>query len=52
MNAKDLTTIDQLSAFLEGTQRVAFEVASDKDSRYQWIQRTLVKFRYKSLLSG
>ena len=33
MNAKDLTTIDQLSAFLEGTQRVAFEVASDKDSR-------------------
>jgi transposase InsO family protein len=49
MNAKDLTTIDQLSAFLEGTQRVAFEVASDKDSRYQWIQRTLVKFRYKSL---
>ena len=22
MNAKDLTTIDQLSAFLEGTQRV------------------------------
>ena len=49
MNAKDLTTIDQLSAFLEGTQRVAFQVASDKDSRYQWIQRTLVKFRYKSL---
>ena len=49
MNAKDLTTIDQLSAFLEGTQRVAFEVASDKDSRYQWIQRTLVRFRYKSL---
>ena len=49
MNAKDLTTFDQLSAFLEGTQRVAFEVASDKDSRYQWIQRTLVKFRYKSL---
>ena len=49
MNAKDLITIDQLTAFLEGTQRVAFEVASDKDSRYQWIQRTLVKFRYKSL---
>ena len=49
MNAKDLTTIDQLTAFLEGTQRVAFEVANDKDSRYQWIQRTLVKFRYKSL---
>ncbi len=33
MNAEDLTTIDQLTAFLEGTQPVAFEVSSDKDSR-------------------
>ncbi|RLQ20141.1 transposase [Seongchinamella sediminis] len=49
MNAEDLTTIDQIIAFLEGTQAVAFEVASDKDSRYQWIQRTLVKFHYLSL---
>ena len=49
MNAEDLTTIDQLTAFLEGTQPVAFEVSSDKDSRYQWVQRTLVKFHYLSL---
>lgn len=49
MNAEDLTTIDQLIAFLDGTQLVAFEVASNKDSRYQWIQRTLVKFHYLSL---
>jgi hypothetical protein len=49
MNSEDLTTIDQLTAFLEGTQRVAFEVASNKDSRYQWVQRTLVKFHYLSL---
>lgn len=49
MNVQDLTTIDQLSAFLAGTQPVAFEVASDKDSCYQWIQRTLVKFHYLTL---
>jgi len=49
MNAEDLTTIDQLAAFLEGTQPVAFEVASNKDSRYRWVQRTLVKFHYLSL---
>jgi transposase InsO family protein len=49
MNAEDLTTIDQLIAFLEGTQPVAFQVISDKDSRYQWVQRTLVKFHYLSL---
>ena len=49
MNAEDLTTVDQLIAFLEGTQPVAFQVVSDKDSRYQWVQRTLVKFHYLSL---
>ena len=49
MNAEDVTTIDQLNAFLKGTQPVAFEVASDKDSRYRWVQRTLVKFHYLTL---
>jgi transposase InsO family protein len=49
MNAEDLTTVDQLIAFLEGTQPVAFQVVSDKDSRYHWVQRTLVKFHYLSL---
>ncbi|MGI9295492.1 MAG: integrase catalytic domain-containing protein [Pseudomonadales bacterium] len=34
---------------MEGTQPVAFEVASDKNSRYRWIQRTLVKFHYLTL---
>ena len=29
MNANDLTTIDQLSAFLAGTQRGVFEMAGD-----------------------
>ena len=49
MSIEDLTTIDQVTAFLEGTQRVIFEVPKDKDLRYQWVQRTLVKFHYLSL---
>lgn len=49
MNAEDLTTIDQLNAFLAGTQRAAFEVASDKDARYRWLQKTPVKFHYQTL---
>ena len=46
MNANELTSIDQVRAFLAGTQRVAFEVAGDKRSRYDWLRRTLVKFDY------
>ena len=46
MNANDLTRIDQVRDFLSGTQRVAFEVAGDKQSRYDWMRRTLVKFDY------
>jgi len=48
MNEKDLKTIDQLQHFLEGTQAVAFVVLSDKDERYQWIQRTLIRFNYET----
>lgn len=46
MNANELTKIDQMRAFLAGTRRVAFEVAGDKQSRYDWVRRTLVKFDY------
>ena len=49
MNANELATVDQLRAFLGGAQRVAFEVASDKDARYGWIRKTLVQFRYLEL---
>ena len=48
MNANDLTGIDQVRDFLSGTQRVVFEVAVDKPSRYDWVRRTLVKFDYLS----
>ena len=46
MNANELTGIDQVRDFLAGTQRVAFEVAGDKQSRYDWVRRTLVRFDY------
>ena len=49
MNTKELTTIDQLSAFIDGAQPVAFEVLSDKDECYRWIQHSLMKFGYMSL---
>ena len=46
MNANDLTTIDPLCAFMSGTQRAVFEVAGDKQGRYDWVRRTVVKFDY------
>ena len=49
MKLEDLTTIDQLTDFLSGTQAVAFSVISDKNDCYRWIQGELVKFRYLKL---
>ena len=46
MKLEDLTTIDQLTDFLSGTQAVAFSVISDKDACYRWLHTELVKFRY------
>ena len=49
MKLEDLTSIDQLTDFLSGTQAVVFSVISDKDACYRWIQGELVKFRYRQL---
>ena len=49
MNEKDLISLDQVAHFLDGTQAVAFTVLSDKDDRYKWIQRTLIRFEYDKL---
>ena len=49
MILEDLTTIDQLTNFLSGTQAVAFSVISDKVTCYRWIQGELVKFPYLRL---
>ena len=49
MKLNDLRSINQLREFLEGTQVVAFAVVTNKDERYQWMQQTLIKFRYRRL---
>lgn len=49
MKLEDLTTIDQLTDFLSGTQAVAFSVISDKDACYRWIQGELARFHYRGL---
>ena len=48
MKLEDLTTIDQLTDFLSGTQVVAFSVISDKDACYRWIQEELVSWSSES----
>ena len=49
MNADELTTLEQVTAFLDGTQAIAFGVASNKAERYQWLQKTLIRFDYTTL---
>ena len=46
MKLEELTTIDQLSQFLAGTQSVLFKLDTVKKKRYQWIQHELVRFDY------
>ena len=46
MSLEQLTSIAAIRLFLEGTQAVAFNVVSNKQERYQWVQKTLVKHRY------
>jgi hypothetical protein len=49
MTLNDLTTIEHLKGFLEGTQTCVYTVLSDKDEQYRWIQKTLVQMRYLTL---
>jgi transposase InsO family protein len=48
MNDTQLETLDQVRQFLEGTETISFQIES-KNTRYRWIQHTLVKFRYLQL---
>ncbi len=48
MNDNDITTLEQIRSFLEGTEVVDFAIEG-KDERYAWIQRTLLRFRYREL---
>jgi hypothetical protein len=49
MNIENLKTIEDLDSFIQGNQIVAFTVLDDKNERYQFIQKTLVKFGYITL---
>ena len=49
MSLEQLTTIDAIKQFLEGTQNVAFRVLTHKQERYRWVQKTLVNHQYMRL---
>ena len=49
MTIKNLSTIEALELFLQGNQLVAFSVLGNKTERYNFIRKTLVKFRYITL---
>jgi hypothetical protein len=38
MKLEELASITQMSAFLSGTQAVAFSVLSNKEACYRWVQ--------------
>ena len=46
MSLDQLTTIEAIQQFLNGTQAVAFAIATHKQERYRWVQKTLVKHQY------
>jgi len=48
MNDNGIRTIEQVRGFLEGTADVEF-VIDTKAKRYEWIEKTLVRFRYLEL---
>jgi len=48
MNDDELTTLEQERGFVDGTHPVTFEIRG-KDACYAWIERTLLRFRYRRL---
>jgi hypothetical protein len=45
MNDQRITTIEQVRRFLDGTADVEFLIDT-KGKRYEWIEETLIRFRY------
>ncbi|MHB8564618.1 MAG: hypothetical protein ACYDDA_11885 [Acidiferrobacteraceae bacterium] len=48
MNDTQIRTLEQVRQFLEGTGVVDLTIDA-KEDRYAWIQRTLIRFRYRRL---
>jgi transposase InsO family protein len=46
MNIDNLKSIEQISAFLAGSQAIVFAVASNKDERYLFVEKVLKRFNY------
>ena len=49
MSTKNLITIEELEAFLQENQPVAFVVSEKKTERYNLTRKTLIKYRYMGL---
>jgi hypothetical protein len=49
MTLNELTTVEQLKHFLDGTQICVYTTLCSKSERYRWTQRTLVQFSYMNL---
>ncbi len=49
MSLEHLNTLGAIKQFLDGTQEVASNVATEKSERYRWVQKALVKHRYLQL---
>ena len=49
MTIKNLKTIENLEAFLQGNQLAAFSILGNKTERYEFVRKTLVKFSYITL---
>ena len=48
MNDTQLSTFDEIEAFLAGTEAVEFTF-TDAAGRYAWVQATLIRFGYAKL---
>lgn len=48
MNDKKIRSLEDVRIFLAGTLEVEFSI-QDKDARYDWIEQTLRRFRYRAL---
>ncbi|MFT5212247.1 MAG: hypothetical protein ACI9CE_003989 [Flavobacterium sp.] len=46
VSLEQLNTMADVALFLAGTQAAAISLATTKQARYQWVQKTLVKHRY------
>lgn len=46
MKLDNLKTIEQMTSFLNGSQAIAFTVASSKDERYKFVEDVLRQFGY------